>query len=478
MKMDRELLGRIEDWMQAHREAMVQDILRLVRIISVSEPESAVPPYGQACRDVLEEMLRIGKEHGFQGKNYEYRCGSLWLHGGEESAGESIGIWGHLDVVPLGDHWRFPPEKPFEKDGYIVGRGSQDNKGPAVASLYAIQCLEELGVRLRHPLRLFFGCDEERGMSDVEYYASRYPCPRLSIVADCGFPVCYGEKGILETNLISQEPFGEEILSFRGGIASNMVPDYAEIRLRKTERVSAGIRNLPGELKTEEEEDSYLISAQGISSHTAFPEGGRSAVARLVRGLLYADILEDEAVQKFFFLAEAGQDFYGRGLKIGCQDEISGRLTCVESMCGMDEQRRLWMHFNIRYPVQADSEKILETISSVAEAHGFFQKLVRNSGPNYFPREHPAVQRLTDVYNVLTGDQREPFVMGGGTYARKLPRALAFGPSLPGKGNDHPMFLPGHGGGHEPDEGLRLDSLLEAMKIFCMGLLAVDELDL
>ena len=106
--------------------------------------------------------MQIGREHGFETENYEYYCGSMWR---KESGGpveESIGFWGHLDVVPLGDNWQFSPYEPFEKDGYIVGRGSQDNKGPTIGTMYCIQCLDELGIHLKHPLRMFFGCDEER----------------------------------------------------------------------------------------------------------------------------------------------------------------------------------------------------------------------------------------------------------------------------------------------------------------------------
>lgn len=54
-----------------------------------------------------------------------------------------IGIWNHLDVVPEGKGWIYPPYTCTEKDGYLIGRGVQDNKGPAVAVLYAMKYCRE-----------------------------------------------------------------------------------------------------------------------------------------------------------------------------------------------------------------------------------------------------------------------------------------------------------------------------------------------
>ena len=114
---------------------------------------------------------------------------------GKENWDNMIGFWNHLDVVPAGNGWRYEPFQPVRKGNFLIGRGAQDNKGPAVGMLYVMQCLRELAVPLKHELCLFVGCDEERGMEDLEWYAARYPCPAMSMIADSGFPVCYGRKG-------------------------------------------------------------------------------------------------------------------------------------------------------------------------------------------------------------------------------------------------------------------------------------------
>ena len=118
------------------------------------------------------------------------------------------------------------------RDGYLIGRGAQDNKGPAVAMLYVMRCIRDLKLDMKHEICLFVGCDEERGMADLEYYGSRYPFPALSMIADCGFPVCYGEKGILEGWAAADDSFSEDVIDLYGGSAGNIIPDRAVLVLR------------------------------------------------------------------------------------------------------------------------------------------------------------------------------------------------------------------------------------------------------
>ena len=133
----------------------------------------------------------LAARYGFQTRNYENRCGSVTLR----PRNEEIAFWGHLDVVPPGDGWLLTnPFEPVVREGYLIGRGADDNKGPAVGILYLLRAFEELHIPTRHGLRLFLGCDEEAGMRDVEYYTGHYPASKLVLIPDCGFPACYGER--------------------------------------------------------------------------------------------------------------------------------------------------------------------------------------------------------------------------------------------------------------------------------------------
>lgn len=468
--MDKELYDRIQAWIRAHHEEIVRDVMRLVAIRSVSTYDEAGTPYGAGCKRALDAMLAIGRAQGFATRNFEDHCGALWL----EEKDETIGLWGHLDVVPEGDGWTYAPFEPFYRDGYVVGRGADDNKGPTLGMLYVLRCLKELGVQLRHGLKLFAGCDEEHGMRDVQYYTAHYPCPELSLIADCGFPVCYGEKGIIEADIVCGSALSGDVLSLEGGVASNVVPSRASMRLRATPRVRAalGCADLPDEITLTQADGVVEIEAVGVSRHTAFPEGGVNAIHRLLCFAIDQGILAQEDAAALALLRQINTDYWGSALGIRRHDGVSGDLTCVGSMLRLEDAHAA-LHVNIRYCVTEKAQMLLAAMEEAAARGGCRVRLVRESGPNYFPKEHPVVEALMRAYRETTGSASEPYVMGGGTYARKLPNALGFG--LGGLRRVHCPFLgEGHGGAHGPDEALDVENLLQAMAVFAMGLIEAD----
>jgi len=468
-----EIYQKIDRWVDDHREEIIRDICRIVSIRSVSTPGEGGYPYGTGCKKVLDEMLKMGEEYGFKSHNYENYVGALWLEEPEDR--ETIGFWGHLDVVPEGSDWTMTePYSPVVKDGWLIGRGAGDNKGPTVGTMHLMRCFKELGIRPGHALKLFLGCDEERGMSDLVYYREHYPCPEMSIIADSGFPVCYGEKGIIDCAV--ETPVFESgiLLDLNGGIASNVVPDRAYAVLKKTGAVSAWAASLPEEFKVEEEEDSLTVRAFGISRHSASPEGGINAIGKLTRILSESGLFEGGEAEGLAFFTAVNDDTCGTALGIVCEDDISGHLTCVGSTVRF-ENGKARLGINIRYPVLADSAVLIASIEEKTAAAGCGFTLGDDNKPNYYDKNRPAVKILTDVYNAYTGLEKEPYVMGGGTYARKLPNAFAYGPGgIPTEPAPEGFFLPGHGGAHSPDEGLNLESFFGSVKLYARAVLALD----
>ena len=305
-------------------------------------------------------------------------------------------------------------------------------------------------------------------MTDVVYYTQRHPAAELNIIADCGFPVCYGEKGILELDITTKEPL-RSVRALKAGLASNIMPDKAVMTLAG--EASADVSD--GRVSVERGGGATVLRATGVARHTAFPEGGVNALHELFGAALRTGLLceEDERVLRFWY--SIGEDWLGTALGIAHEDELSGHTTCVDSMASLLPDGRARLHLNIRYAITAGAEEMLASIRRACEEHGCALSAYSDSAPNYFPREHPVVDALTGVFREMSGLDREPFVMGGGTYARKLPNALCFGlGGLPHEPTD--LFAPGHGGAHQCDEGLHLQSLKEAMKIFAMGLLEAD----
>jgi succinyl-diaminopimelate desuccinylase len=467
--MDTALYEKIGAWLNSRRDQMVNDIKTLVSIRSVSEYGGADAPYGPGCKEALDAYLDIARRLGFTVRNIDYHCATAYL----VKKDKTIAFWNHLDVVPEGEGWDFEPYHPIDKDGFLIGRGADDNKGPAVGLLYVLMCLQDLKVETRCGLALFVGCDEEHGMKDVSYYLKLYPAADLTMIADCAFPVCYGEKGIMEAEITSPDCISCDILSLSGGTAANIVPGAASVLLKKSPRVRDGLGRLPASITVAHEGDTVRLSAQGTPCHAAFPQGGVNAIHELLHALLGAGILDDNDAGLFSFLSTVTGDVYGTDLGIRMHDDVSGDLTCVGSLLDM-RGGRLCLQLNIRYCVTADSPKLMEAMKNACAGHGFSFACLRDSRPNYFPREHPLVNALTNVYNECTGESAVPYVMGGGTYARKFPRALGFGLGLARR--ESGLFLPGHGGAHCPDEALDIDNFLKALAIFAMGVLAADGL--
>ena len=504
--MDRQLYEKVSAWFEGHMEDMVEDIKRLVRIDSVSRPGTDGTPFGKGCLRALEEMLAIGREHGFHCENHGDIVGSI---GEKEKDWENlIGFWNHLDVVPTGNGWENGPFEPVVKDRFLIGRGVQDNKGPAVGILYVMQCLKELEIPLKHELCLFVGTDEERGMEDMEYYTAHYPAPKLSMTPDSGFPVCYGEKGILEGQMVTKDRVSAQVLEAKGGNASNMIPDRAWALLADSQAVREELGRLYGKEKenaaAEEnggrgsgaleeirigerisykaEPDGIRITAYGTSKHSAAPHGSVNAIHELCVFLENMTSLSEKDRQLFASIGQLTREYDGEETGIAYQDEVSGQTTCAGTVLTMEEGH-LSLTLNIRYAITAEDQKNIEALESYGASNGLDWRLERNSRPGYFPKEHPAVEVLTRVYNELTGSDSESYVMGGGTYARKLPNAFSYGPggmkeSKEDKEARARLFAPGHGGGHEPDEALNLRLFLEAMKIYACAVVALNDVEL
>lgn len=460
-----------EKWIEAHQADMVEDICQLVRIPSISQKTQDVEaPFGKPCREAMEKALEIGKRMGFEGFNHENYCGTLLWKGQSE---EEIGIFGHTDVVPAGSGWTYEPFSPVVKDGIIIGRGSSDNKGSLIAALYGIKYLKDTGYKPKKSIRFFFGCSEEKGMEDVQYYVSHYKEPEFSLVPDVMFPVCNGEKGIMELDICCEKK-SSVLKNFRSGIMSNAVPADGEAVLALCEEAARKVREQAGESGAcvQDREDGCLeVRMKGIAAHAAFPEGSESAELKLAEFLLSLEVLDQEATKLLEAVKVFFGDYYGAGLDVPYEDAASGKLTHVGGMAEYDGQI-FRQNINIRYNVTAVYDDMVAAITKKVEAYGFHITKLHNSNPCYTDPDTRKVQKLLKVCRDGLGDDTlKPYVMGGGTYARRLRHAVGFGPGIPGK---EKLFGETRGGAHQPDEYVEIAHLKKAAVIYVDAIKALD----
>lgn len=477
VKITKELEKRVDDWIAAHKEQFVEEICQLVRYPSIADARSEVQPFGQVCRDVLDAYLEIGKKHGLSARNHAYHVGELYLPQWEQKS-RRIGLLGHLDVVPTGEGWIYPPFEGIVKDGLIIGRGSQDNKGPCLAALYTVLCLRDLGVSLEYDICALAGTDEESGMGDITYYREHCSLPDLILVTDSGFPICYGERPVIGGKMTANRPFSK-IRSLHSENIPGLVPRHAEAVLEKSEQLLSRLRALP-EIPAgcgwKETDDGILCWADSVTGHPSFTDARSGVIVRLLYFLLDCGLIEDEGDRATLtFGAEAACSPDGAALSIDCADDESGQMRFG---CGTMqlEDGKLQVGFSARCPITVDPKTVFAALEESCAKAGFTAVQTRFLESNYFPKNTPVITTLSTVFQQTTGLDWQPQVFSAGTHARKLPNAVAFGPGgLAGTCTPGCDLLPeGHGGAHQPDECQSIEALCMALKVYILGVLALD----
>ena len=446
--MDQALNQKIDAFIAANKDRWLKDIETLVSINSVESAPAEGAPYGLGARAALDKTLELAAEMGFATRNCENHIGYAELPGAD--AEKYLATICHVDVVPEGNGWTGDPFKMEVRDGWLIGRGVADDKGPMITILYALKFLKEQGYPLRYPIRALVGDNEETSMRDVEYYLKNYPAPAFCFTPDAEFPVCNGEKGHFGAELVSPVCNGV-IKEFVGGVANNAVPDRASALV---ETDITKLKNAPN-ITLEPEGTGVRIRGWGKSGHAASPQGTVNAIGLVVNYLLDNGLCNDaeraylEALKKLH-ASTAGEGIGGR---IYMQD---GKM--VQTM-------------DSRYPTCTTGDKMAEQIRA-AIGSGASLENVESAKPFYIEADTPAIKACIDTYNEVTGENATPFTMGGGTYARHFPYAVSFGPEH----ND--VQLPSFGGPmHGANESAPIDKLLEAMKIYILALLRLEEID-
>ena len=184
-----------------HKDEIVKTFQELLQIPSVlDESDASVgAPFGNNIRKALEYMLAKGKEDGFEVLNDEGYAGRISYKCGNQK--ESVGILCHLDVVPEGNNWTYPPYEARIVDGKIFARGTTDDKGPTIACYYALKFIKETNIKLKKEIQIILGTDEETGWRGVNHYFKKYEMPSIGFAPDCDFPLVYGEKGRMSFDL-------------------------------------------------------------------------------------------------------------------------------------------------------------------------------------------------------------------------------------------------------------------------------------
>ena len=466
-------MNKKEQWWKDHQEQFKEDLITLLRIpsISIEDPKHPEAPYGKACVEALKAIENIAHRFGFSTYNDKNQYVVLnWGNNFEDA----IGIFSHLDVVPEGDAWKYSPFEPTFEDNRIIARGVGDNKGPALSTLYALAYLKDMGFKPKHSIRHFFGANEECGMNDIQYFVEKNPMPKFSLIADTAFPVCHGEKGVLEIECEREISNESAIKTWKSGVMSNAVPSTAEtVILCKYEDLQEKSKNYPEITITKIDGDTSKVTATGIAAHAAFPEGSSSAQNNLCKFLSESKALNKSDLLLCDSILALFNDYYGKGLGIPYEDEISGNLTAVGGFSRYDkkESNKFCQNINIRYNISANYDSLIKDLTQTLAKYDFKISKISNSAPMYVDKDQPIISALVDIANKHLNRNEKPYVMGGGTYARKLKNAIGFGPGIRGAGD---FYGKKRGHAHQVDEYINQETLVNAFMVYTEALIVVD----
>lgn len=437
-----------KELLKSYEPEMLQKVKELNQIASVNAApvttaNGEVLPFGVEVQKSLEYMLELGASMGFETVNIDNYGGHIEFR--DEDSEGVFGITVHLDVMPEGNGWDYPCFDLTEDNGTLYGRGIVDDKGPAIAVLYAMKAMKESGMKPKMAVRLIMGLDEEVGTLGIKNYLEKAGHPDMGFTPDAEFPLMNGEMGVMIFDLCRKltpaSKDGLRLTKIDGGIAANVVPaECKAVITSKDKEVYDSIKEMAEiftartghKVTAKKQGSSIALVSEGKSVHGAYPASGLNAISIMMDflgGLTFACEETNEVIS--FYNEHIGYNTDGKG--IGCDycDEPSGDVRVNVGVAKFDEEMAS-LTLNVRVPVTYKNDDIYTGLETVLPGTGI-GIVKKTSEPSlYMEKTHPLVEKLVAAYREVTGDaEAEPFVCPGGTYAKAVNCTLAFGPSYP-----------------------------------------------
>ena len=478
------------DFYEKNEKQLIENLIRLIQIPSVagsgadsgSDPGA---PFGKDVQEALQYMLSLGAEMGFAVRSIGGYVGEITMGEGDHL----IGILCHADVVDAGSGWNTNAFDGTIIDGRLYGRGAIDDKGPMISCLYAMKYIQEQNLLPGDTrIRMIIGTDEEENWISMKEYLKRDPeIPEVSIVPDANFPVIFCEKGLI--NLKLRFPFAAEkdgiglcvsIESLSGGERPNVVAAESRCVLScaspafDPQDMLACLHQIserwPAKVCVEDLGGGRIrITVSGKPAHAMTPEKGINAISYMLMLLYHLTqtgtyhIPQAEALRTFarYFSLE----YNGASLGICCQDDDSGSLTVNVGLMEL-QSSALVLQLNIRYPVSETFAAISAAVTRICCQAGASAEYGVCMDPVRFRRDSAVIQKLMAVYQRCSGDtSSEAISLGGATFARAIPGAVAFGPVFP----DQEELA------HEANEYFALSDYRRITEIYAEALLSLCE---
>lgn len=462
---------KVDAYIDSKRDEMLEDLKTLVRIDSQRGAASEGKPFGDGPARALAAAEALMKQYGLQTTNYD----NYVVTGDFGAQEKALDILAHLDVVPVTEDWTVT--KPFEPkvvDGRIYGRGTADDKGPAIAALYALRAIKELGLPMKKSVRLILGSDEECGSGDLEHYYAKEQEAPYTFTPDADFPLINIEKGSFKGEFSADFPSekaGAYVVSFQSGDKVNVVPARAELVLagvtvEAAEEAAARVAKQTGVVFTvsAQADGMVKVSAKGLAAHASTPAEGKNALTATLRLIAALPLDPTKGLSALLGLETLFpyEDTCGKQAGIDRENAESGALTLCFSIMDYTPEH-LHAIFDARLPIGCTKENTSAPVKAALAQYGITLDNEELRAPHCVPGDSWFVQTLLGSYERYFGKKGQALSTGGGTYVHELERGVAFGCMVPEVDNHM----------HGDDEFMEIEMLLRSAKIFADAILKI-----
>ena len=462
---------RLKEYFLAHKDALLADVSTLVAINSEDMPPEPGMPYGRGPAECLAAAQTMMEGYGFPVTNYD----NYVIAADFGPAPRKLDILAHLDVVPAGEGWTVTdPFTPKIVDGRIYGRGTCDDKGPALCALYAMRAIKELGIPLNSGVRLILGSNEECGSGDLVHYFAKEVSAPMTFSPDADYPVINVEKGMLRSTFTAQLPTDEplpRLASFHSGTVANVVPDRAVALVEGLdievieEAAKSSMAKVDVQVTCTAADNGVSIQAKGRNAHASTPDRGENALTALVAFLAQLPLADSKTTQAFQSLAKLFPhgDFHGAALGVALEEEVAGKTTLTLDILNLADGKLKGVSDSRVCLAGTDENTTAVIAAKLAEAGFTPDPDMAMIPPHHVPADSELVQALLKVYTDVTGKEGKPIAIGGGTYVHHIDNGVAFGCMVPEVDNHL----------HGADEFMVIDAMLESCLIFAQAIIAL-----
>ena len=432
-------------------ENMVKDLSDLVKHNSKLSDDAL--PFGKENRAVIEEAIRIMDEKGFKTENVDYYA----CYGEIGQGDQTIGLVCHLDIVPCGEGWDSDPFVLTKKGDRLYGRGTSDDKGPAVASMYALKYLKDTNYPLKKKVRLILGCNEETGSQCIKHYVNKYGSVDMGFTPDGSFPGIYAEKGMVGGALVGPS----KIIDIKGGEARNIVCKKVSCKLPLNSFDENKFKSYLDSNDVKYEINGEDVTVYGIAAHGASPDLGMNAINYLFEALYNADF-NDEYVN--FFHKFIGLDLHGEKMGFeGIADEETNTSVNIGVISKKDG--KITASVDMRFPIKSHVKDAKALLDKVKENDCAFE-FINGIEPLYFDQDKPMIKAMLKAYEDVTGEKNAKMIaIGGGTYAKSMDNIVAFGSAFDEDANHI----------HDANESMSIEEFKKQVEIYIEAIKNLNE---